>query len=229
MLMPTSSYNAVGEPFQQVGAAIVGRKQDNDKIAAAGHEKVFSPSKIVKLNYKAPYEHQQERVHVQKNFKDEEGAVITAPRNFLTSPMKKGKVGKQTVFNPIPYIEDDYNSPQKIAHEQRMYHLSKLQEKPFSQQAKKLNKGTFNKDKDIYDLCENIKERVPVVREVNKVDHERAFRPSQPGKKGVTGTIEKFPEYKENPLKPTVRVRPVEGQEDPPRWKMTTNSYSSPT
>ena len=64
LLSKTKSYNACGEPFKQVGAAIVGRKQDNDKIAAAGHEKVFSPSKIVKLTYKPPYEHAQERVHV---------------------------------------------------------------------------------------------------------------------------------------------------------------------
>ena len=49
-------------------------------------------------------------------------------------------------------------------------------------------------------------ERSPVVREVNKVDHERAFKPSNPGKKGVQGTLEKFPEYKENPLKSTIRV-----------------------
>ena len=69
------------------------------------------------------------------------------------------------------------------------------------------------------------------MREVRKVEHERAFKPSHPSKKGpgAQATIEKFPEYKENPLKHTVRVKPVEGQEEPARWKTTTTAYSSPT
>ena len=74
-----------------------------------------------------------------------------------------------------------------------------------------------------------MKERSPVVREVNKVEHERAFKPSNPGKLGRQGTLEKFPEYKENPVKSVTRVKPVEGVEEPARWKMTTNSYSKPT
>lgn len=102
-------------------------------------------------------------------------------------------------------------------------------EKPFSQRAKTLNNGVFNQPKGIYDIKPDMKERSPAVREVNKVDHERAFKPSNPGKKGRQGTLEKFPEYKENPVKSTIRVKPVEGQEEPARWKMTTNAYSKPT
>ena len=63
MLSKTASYNAVGEPFRDVGRAIVGRKQDNEKILAV-HEKAFSPSKIVKLTYQAPYPAMTEKVHV---------------------------------------------------------------------------------------------------------------------------------------------------------------------
>ena len=112
---------------------------------------------------------------------------------------------------------------------EREYHLSKLQDKPFSQRAKTLNNGVFNQPKGIYDVMPEMKEKPAVIREVNKVEHERAFKPSNPGKKGRGGTLEKFPEYKENPVKATVRVKPVEGQEEPARWKMTTNSYSKPT
>jgi len=115
MLSKTSSYNACGDPFVQAGS-IIARKTDIDKIQAAGHEKNFSPSKIVKLNYKPPYEHQQERVHIAKNFRDEEGAVVIQPRNFLTSPPRKGKVGKMTTFGgPTPFIKDDYDRPKDLA------------------------------------------------------------------------------------------------------------------
>ena len=88
----------------------------------------------MKLSYKPSYEHAQERVHVQKNFKDEEGAVITQPRNFMTNPPKKGKVGPSTSFGgPTPHMVDDYNNPKILAHKELEYHWSKLQDKPFSQ------------------------------------------------------------------------------------------------
>ena len=150
----------------------------------------------------------------------------------MTNPPKKGKVGPSTSFGgPTPHMVDDYNNPKILAHKELEYHWSKLQDKPFSQQAKKLNNGVFNQPKDIYDIRDDIKESPKAVREVNKVEHERPFKPSHPSKKGpgAQATIEKFPEYKENPLKHTVRVKPVEGVEEPARWKMTTNSYSSPT
>ena len=104
-----------------------------------------------------------------------------------------------------------------------------MQDKPFSQQAKKLKDGLFNQPKDIYDIREDIKTKPVNVRPPNKVEHERAFRPSQPAKKGPQATIDKFPQYMENPLKAKVRVKPIEGQEEPARWKMTTNHYSGPT
>ena len=69
---------------------------------AAGHEKVFNPSKIVKLNYKPAFGHMPERTHIDKNFKDDEGAVMIAPRNILTNPPKKGKIGRNTSFGGIP-------------------------------------------------------------------------------------------------------------------------------
>ena len=47
---------------------------------------------------KASYEHMTDRKEIKKNYKDEEGAVITAPRNFYTNPLKKGEVGKGTSF-----------------------------------------------------------------------------------------------------------------------------------
>ena len=70
--------------------------------------------------------------------------------------------------------------------------------------------------------------RPSVSRAVNKVEHERAFRPAQPGKKGRMATLDKFPEYTPNPVKGITRVRPVEGEDQPARWKSPTNSYSKP-
>jgi hypothetical protein len=66
-------------------------------------------------------------VEKKKNFKDEEGAVIVGPKNFLIMPMKKGKVGKMTTLGGvIPYMEDDYNTKKKLEAKEREYHLSKV-------------------------------------------------------------------------------------------------------
>lgn len=54
-----------------------------------------------------------DEVHVKKKYTDEEGNVIIAPKNILTNPPKRGKVGKRTLFAPQPeFMPDDYNYPQ---------------------------------------------------------------------------------------------------------------------
>ena len=54
LLGKTSSYNAVGDPFKEAGN-VIARKTNMERITAAGHEKNFSPSKIVKLNCTPAY------------------------------------------------------------------------------------------------------------------------------------------------------------------------------
>jgi len=51
-----------------------------------------------KVTDKIPYKYMPENIHVKKNFRDEEGIVVTGPRNFTTMNPKKGKVGKNTYF-----------------------------------------------------------------------------------------------------------------------------------
>ena len=152
LLGKTSSYNAVGDPFKEVGS-VIARKTNMEKIVAAGHEKAFSPAKIVKLDYTPAYEHKPERVHIQINKRDEEGTVITAPRNFATSPPRKGRVGQGTTFSgPTPFIKDEYERPEILRKKELDYHheaLAKLGDKPFSQKAAKLKNGVFNQAKTL--------------------------------------------------------------------------------
>jgi len=59
------------------------------------HDKIFAPVKVVKENVKAAYEHKTELNDLKKKYTNEDGAVITAPRNMLTNPLKEGpSVGK---------------------------------------------------------------------------------------------------------------------------------------
>ena len=67
------------------------------------------------------------------SYRDEDGGVKTASRNFLTNPIKLGKVGKGTTLGGvIEYSSEDYNMPKKIALKEREYHESKIQDKAFS-------------------------------------------------------------------------------------------------
>jgi len=51
-------------------------------------------------------------------------------------------------------------------------------------------------------------------------EHDEAWRPAQPVKKGIRATINAFPEYSPNPLKSVERKRSIEGEEPPPPgWK----------
>ena len=145
VLFGKPGYNAVGDPYVQT-ANTLARKESRPAQIAAGNEKPFKPqSHVKKREYHAPYEHMTDFIEKVKNYKSDENPreVISAPRNIQTNPIKRGQVGKQVMFGgTIPYIEDDYNRPKMFALAEREYHESKLQDKPFSQRAKKTD--TFN-------------------------------------------------------------------------------------
>lgn len=86
----------------------------------------------------------------KKCYKDKEEGVLIGPRNFTTKPLKSGKVGPGTSFGgKVPYMEDDYNRKKELLRKEIAYHKTKVQEKPWSQQAKRLTFGTFNNPIDV--------------------------------------------------------------------------------
>ena len=87
-----------------------------EKIKGAGHDKMFKPVKVVKEPVKALYEHKTDFAERKKNFRDENGEVTTGPRNFLTNPLKHGRVGKNTTFGGvIPWMKEDYDVSKELA------------------------------------------------------------------------------------------------------------------
>lgn len=139
------SYIATGDPFK---AAAIGmtRTTKKDGHLAAGHDKAFKPAKISmgetanKCNVhgvKPSYDYMPIGPGPKKNFRDEEGTVITAPANMKVNKIKVGKVGKNvTIAGIIPYMEDDYDAKKKLARKELERHNALVQEKPFSQKAK---------------------------------------------------------------------------------------------
>ena len=83
VLFEKPDYVTVGDPF---------KNRVQDKVLRTevpeGHKPLhdhnFKPAKTVKVSMNSAYEHMCDRVDVKKNYRDADGAVITAPRNFYT-------------------------------------------------------------------------------------------------------------------------------------------------
>jgi hypothetical protein len=119
------SYIATGDPFKMAALNSMARTTKKDGHLAAGHDKNFVPAKESKgMNankcnvhgVKPSYEYIPIGPGPKKNYRDEEGVVITAPTNMKVAPIKMGKVGKAvTLGGIIAYIEDDYDAKKKLA------------------------------------------------------------------------------------------------------------------
>jgi len=105
---------ALGDTFREAATKIL-RSETKDGHLKAGHDRAFRPAKVVPNNlYKVDFEHKTDLIDVKKKLRDEEGFVITAPRNFVTSPAKVGTVKPNATFGGFPeHIPDDYNYPKK--------------------------------------------------------------------------------------------------------------------
>lgn len=57
--------------------------------------------------------------------------------------------------------------------------------------------------------------------------HDMPFKPSNPPKKGYNKTLDKFPPYKEDPLK--FAERKADADADKAKWKPTHNKKGIPT
>lgn len=171
----------------------------------AEHDRAFKPCRHVRMSSNAAFEHMQDINHVKKNCKNEDGEVITEPRNFVTAPPKKGNCAlKGATFGGMAeHVPDDYNYPKKLARKELDYHMSKLQEVAFKNRVTPL--PYFNKHKEIYDIKDHIKARPPPPKKQNHVEagiHDKHFFPSTIPKTGCYDkSIGKFPEYLPNPLK----------------------------
>lgn len=213
-------------PFQETGAFIM--RDTGPAHKADLHDKPFKPAKEPPQPVKALFEHAPDYTVVKKNFRDEEGNVVIAPPNIRTNPPKKGKVGKNTIFGQYPsHLADDYEAPKKLANKERAEHLSKVQEKPFSQRIK--HTETFNKPLNVYGENPPVPAREPKAKPAPPMEHDKAFKPSNPPRIGYNKTINKFPEYKEDPPKRLTRKIVVEGEDEGPKFKSTYKERSRPT
>lgn len=223
-------FATVGDPFKDANTGPM-RVSKHEGYKVAGHDKDFKPAKSIMRKVKADFVHLSDHVEKNRCRKGVDGAVVIEPRNFLTNPPKEGEVGKGTSFGGnLPHMADPFDHKLEMLTKERLDHQAKVQEKPFSQVAK--HKDQFNPVKEVFGT--NV--AIPKFEEVLKGQdpppyaplHDKAFKPSNPPKNGYNKTIDKFPAYKEDPLKFIERKKPVEGEEERPKFRPSHNKKTMP-
>lgn len=93
-------------------------------------------------------------------------------------------------------------------------------------------RDTFNPIKEVFGTDVPLKKVEEELKGQNPPPHvplhDKPFKPSNPPKRGYNKTIDKFPDYKADPLKFIERKKPVEGEEERPCFKPSHNKKSMP-
>jgi hypothetical protein len=89
-------------------------------------------------------------------------------------------------------------------------------------------KETFNSVKDTFGEDRVYVARKPEEKRAPLMQHDHPFKPSNPPKRGYNKTLDKFPAYKEDPLKVVTRKKTPEGS-DERKWKPSHNKKTMPT
>lgn len=213
---------AIGDPYQDPAyLQKKGRVKMLDPDAAfrpAGRTKVS----INKLGYE--YEPHMDTAKDPKEVYQKYKGYLP-PRGLYTNPTKKGGGGmltKGVLFGmgeegSFPeHMADDYDAPRKQRLKELKEHQSKIQETPF--RAGDYGNNTFQNNSDAFrcDMPSHIP-REPLPDVVPRVQHENAFRPTNPPRKGFKDSCFSFPEYIPDPTPGGApRKKPPEGEAPPP-------------
>ena len=100
-----------------------------------------------------------------------------------------------------------------------------MQEKPFSQKAKQTH--LFNSNMAVIGEDREIPHRNPRPKTPPPMEHDKAFKPSNPGKRGYNKSLSPFPKYMEDPYKYVTRK--MEEEDEKKKFKPTHVSKSRPT
>lgn len=184
------------------------RQYQMEKKKKNNHDAEWKPADGSKTDpFKSIYKHMTEHSDTKKNYRGADGRVAIQPKNITTNPGKSGH-GDSTVGHLLgehyKHQADPYDRSRELAAKEREENKKKLQEAPFrsaSHGGEAFNNGkkTFGKDDKVLPPAKPL----PLTPK-GKV-HEAPFRPANPSKQGYNKTINKFPEYKSDPIRIAVR------------------------
>lgn len=181
---------------------------------------------------KAPPKHETEYIVIKKGELPEK--VAPQPRNIMTGPAKKGTYGFTGTTlgkgDEYRYISDPFDGSKK--RQEAKENAKKIIGAAFKASCRRIeyfdghpNVGVSK----VYSLDKPLPARKA---EPPKKEHAITvpFKPSSPAKTGYTGTLTKYPEYKEDPYEAKAKAEREARAKNKPSviWKPTSTSKSLP-
>jgi Domain of unknown function (DUF4586) len=190
-------------------------EKERVKLMKKFHDNLWKPASTVTEKISL-YEHMGSETSKKINRRQDDGSVRLDPKNFYTSPAKKGSVTPGITFDRYPeYMSDPYDL-KKLKYKQDK---ARIKVAAHSSPFKSMDHGGKYFGKYI-EGCGG-----GAVRKKSKsliTSHSSSpFKPTSINR----GTIGKYPEYIPNPLLPIKRKMPSE--QEP--WRSTVTSRTTPT
>lgn len=236
VLFSAPTYTSVGDPYTDKKLQMREGKKDAHKSVS---DAPFKPAKTVGKVVKASYEYEPMDKNEKKVYRDKDGAVITAPKNFITTGPKQGNPATTpgTLFEKeyYPHMKDEYDLKRELAKKEHIESKKKMQEKPFSQRIKPMD--CFANIQEAYGEEGLVfPKKKPPQKIKPQVEHDKPFKPSNPPKKGVYDkTLGKFPDYlddikaKEDPNFGKPVQKKVKKDDERAAWKPNTFKRTVPS
>jgi hypothetical protein len=179
------------------------------------HKQAFKPSADVPTRVKAPYEFISDPV--------EPTQAGNVPKNFVTSNLKKG-YGNTTyghLFSQHRYCTDPYDFPKEVDSKERANHANRIISGPFQTTYPK--RDHFTSNIRVYRDPPGMSGRRPQTSNANR--GMKPFLTSDLPRSGYNRTINRFPEYIEQP--PVEVVGKSMNKEG--KWRVPVKEYTMPT
>lgn len=162
-----------------------------------------------------------------KRKREPDGSVKLEPKNFYTSPPKKGVPNCTpgvTFDKKIEYMNDPYDRRKDLNRQKQISDKAKLQDVPFK--ANSPAGFTFSDFKTAMDGAKAPRKALSPNAPRNILKHERPFFPSSPVKSSMLeATFEKYPEHMPEPQ--TFPSRKAPSAQVP--WRPTVNYITKPS
>jgi len=197
-----TAYITIGDKY--VDPATAQRQAELAKKKKIRHDAQFRPSDGTKTDpFKSVFEHITDHNEKKKNYRGPDGRVTTQPKNIVTNPPRVGHGDSTTghlLSKGYKHMPDPYNRQRELEIKEKEAAKKKLQEAPF----RSVSHGgdNFTKGKETFGRDNRVLMRsVDQARNTPSKVHEAPFKPSNPAKTGYNKTLNKFPEYKPDPIK----------------------------
>jgi len=195
--------------------SIMKYRDTNSKNMKKVHNQAFKPSADLPSRLRAPYEYISDPLQPNKT-----GVV---PKNFVTTGLKKG-YGNTTyghLFSQPRYDTDPFDNPKMLDSIERREHSNKVRSGPFFTTFQK--RDHFTSNIRLYRDPPGM-HRGPS-KKTTSISMLKPFLRTDLPRNGYNCTINKFPEYVEQPPQdPPLSQSPKEG-----KWRSTYKELSLPT